>query len=569
MKKAAKPILTTDSSVRDQLQISGIRLHSSLRSRNLSFSDFVNTLQEFDCSGLLTVASILSWEIWLSPSTFPEPDDIGICRIYMPTIAALAVATCHDSVNPRFPTELDVRQLALELLGVSSPITETHYRDQVELPALKSALSSSTPFQTVRFDIKALRAIHALVSFARDIRAQWSFRTNYAWSIFRGWKIATFLDRRAKGFLHAVARLWNVELAHLALCGMTLLAMAQESRGLVSLSQPRALDSLPAKYGIDADVVKLVANRISRAPSEYQAWYQTEVLGYPELLRKYAASPLVATPLVSIEGSFKHIRSPLPAFAVPSPAHLMWYFQSAPFEAVQALSNSWDPDLRGKLGSAVSDYVYWMLCGTCGQENVISLDALFATADSAHADFAVIADNYVLIIESKTSVGNVEAKTVISMQHYVDIWERIWSAYAQCISTTSAAAFRLEPRLSSTTKFAYLVTFEEHICLEGAGLNAVAAAEGVFSSHHMTSIEAVTLQSLEDLLVQLGPKGLAETIEAKWTSGRHGEGLDQYVARRRTPGQPFSDRGYARADFLKFFKMEKVFKTIQERDRGG
>lgn len=550
----------------DEMQISGIRVRPSGGSGNLTFQQFVEELKRFDRSSLLAASSRISWNIWDSDVPLPESEDLFICRAYMPQIAVLAVATCDDSATPRFPTEPEATRLARELLGVRSAMSNLQYRDQIELPALEQALTSSALFKGIVQDRDSLVATHALVSFARDLRAQWAPRSVNPISIFRGWKIAKYLEDRAKGFQSAVKRLWKIELAHLAHCGMALLAMARDSGGLVSLADTSGLDGLPAHLGVDGDVVKLVANRLSRSRSQYEEWYQKDVLAYPELFRKYVPSPFVATPLVLINEEFHHIQAPPPAYVVPSPAHLLWYFQSAPFEAARALSGSWHPDLKPPLGEAVSDYVYWMLVGICGENNVIPLDALFGGSHSSRADFAVLAGEYVLIIESKTSVASAQAKSVMSMQDYVDIWERICAAYVQCTATTRAPEFRGDSRLKSAAKFVHLVTFEEQICLEGAALNAVAAAQGLFDAHGVSRVEAVTLENLEDLLVRLGPARLAEGIAEKWEGEKHGEGLYQYIARRHTSGKPYSDRSYAREEFLDFFKMEAVFDAIQQKD---
>jgi hypothetical protein len=486
----------------------------------------------------------------------------------MPTIAAIGLAVCNDNRDRRTPTELEMRALANDLLGVRSPISDEAFH-QAELQSLDRALRASAYFATVATTADGLRAVYAFISVARDLRAQWSFRANSPVGLLRAWATAVHLDARVPGFLEQLSAQWQIGLRDLLRCCAGLLTLAgsdDRTLGAFSLNSLGTEDVEP--FGISLDALRLVANRIGQPASYFNGWYRQRALTQPNSLRKYVPQPLVAEPLVTIDKSLKKYEAPRHSYLCPSPSHLVWRTQSIVVDGARSLGETWNPALKTEIGHAVSHYLGDVLVAICGRESVVDLDEVFGDAAPTHADFAVLLGNTAIIIESKTSLGTAAGKSIITPADYVESWERIWKAYLQCAHTPSAAKFRADRRLAGLTSFVYLVTFEEQMCVEAAALNAVAQVEGLFAAKRFTRAEAITIQELEDALVVYGPQRLAAEVAAKWDAGRHGDLLTAHLRGQPRPVTPFSDRSYMAAHSRALFGSERILDAIRAGDVG-
>lgn len=550
------------------MRIGGIGVRAGGSASDLRFEAFIGRLRHYSRSGIARVGAHISWTIWTTPAPDPEPPDWYMCRAYMPLISVLGVAVCNDHRDRKEPDEGDMRSLANELLGVRSPISEAADH-QTELTELRAALSASESFSAVAPTADALRAVYAFISIARDLRAQWGFRSVTPLGLLRAWATAQHLERRVPGFLDRFAAQWNIGLRDLLRCCSGLLTLGTndpKTLGAFALHSIGTAEVEP--FGITLDALRLVANRLGQPPAYFLSWYRNDVLPYRDSLRKYVPHPLVREPLVTIDASLKKYKAPTHSYLCPSPAHLVWKTQSLVMDAARALGDSWNVALKTEVGHALADFVRETLIGICGRDAVVDLDSVFGPAAPTHADFAVIVGTTAIIIESKTSLASAEGKSVISPTQYVESWGRIWKAYLQCVRTPSAHEFKSNFRLSKLTNFVFLVTFEEQMCVEAAALNSVGVADGIFRSGGVSHAEAVTVQELEDALVMFGPQRLAAAVTDKWAKGRHGDLLSAYLRGLPKPDRPFSNRNYAVRYSNELFGSERVLDAIRAADIG-
>jgi hypothetical protein len=543
------------------MNIGGITVRPGGSANDLRFESFVGRLRRFSRSDVASIATHISWTIWKTETPDPEPADWYLCRAFMPTIAVLGIAVCHDNRDRKVPTEHEMRALANDLLGVRAPISDERLRPQ-ELESLDHALRASAHFAKVATDADSLRAVHAFISVARDLRAQWSFRASTPAAFIRAWAVAANLEAQVPGFLKRLSGQWNIGLRDLLRCCFALLAIADDNPNTLGAFSLNALGTEEVEpYGISLEALRLVANRLGQPPGHFNEWYRGTVLAHPDSLRKYVPHPLVADPLVTIDHTLKkRYTAPRHSYLCPSPSHLIWRAQSIVVDAARAQG------LATEVGHAISKYVGDLLIGICGAEAVVNLDEVFGPESPTHADYAVLLGMTAIIIESKTSLGSAAGKSIITPGDYVESWHRIWEAYLQCARTPFATQFRGDRRLAGVTNFVYLVTFEEQMCIEAAALNSVAFADGLFRAEGFSRAEAVTLQELEDALVLYGPERLAAEVAAKWQSGHHGNLLSAHLRKRPQPGKPFSDRGYAAAHARELFGSERVLDAIRAGD---
>jgi hypothetical protein len=550
------------------MRIGGIGVHPGGSASDLRFEAFIDRLRTFSRSSIARVGAHISWTIWRTPAPSPEPPDWYVCRAYMPLISALGVAVCDDSGDRKVPTESDMRALANDLLGVRSPISEE--RDRVaELEELRAALNGTASLSGVAPTDDSLRAVHGFISVARDLRAQWSFRSVTPTGILRAWATAQHLERRVPGFLERLAAQWNIGLRDLLRCCSGLLALgANDPKTLGAFALQSVGTEEVEPFGITLDALRLVASRLGQPPAYFFSWYRDVVLPCRDSHRKYVPHPLVREPLVTIDASLTKYQAPPHSYLCPSPAHLVWKTQSLVTDSARALGATWNPALKTEVGHALADVVREMLVGVCGRDSVVDLDAVFGPAAPTHADFAVLVGTTAIIIESKTSLGTAEGKSVITPAQYVASWQRIWEAFLQCVRTPRATEFKSDARLAHITDFVFFVTFEEQMCVEAAALNAVGVADGVYRAEGVSHAEAVTLQELEDALVVFGPTKLSEAVREKWRNGRHGDLLSAFLRGQQRPRRPFSDRGYAARYSEELFGSQRVLDAIRAADVG-
>lgn len=486
----------------------------------------------------------------------------------MPLITTLGVAVCQDARDRKEPDERDMRALANDLMGVRIPISiENDRRSEIE--ELGRSLRQSASFASLAPNDDSLRAIHGYISYARELRAQWSFRAVTPVGLLRAWATACQLEIRVPGFLNRFAAQWNIGLRDLLRCCSGLLALGS--------NDPKTLGAFPLQnigteevepFGIDIDALRLVARRLGQAPSYFHSWYRREVLSYKDSHRKYVPHPLVREPLISIDSSLKRYDAPPHSYLCPSPAHLVWKTQTLVADTARVLGETWNPALKPEMGHALSSVAREMLVAVCGVESVVDLDAVFGSSAGTHADFAVVTGTTAIVIESTTSLGSAEGKSVITPSQYVESWRRIWEAILQCVRTPRASEFRSDPRLVGVTDFVYLVTFEEQMCVEAAALNSVGVADGLFEAEGVEHAEATTLQELEDALVVYGPSKLFEIIVGKWRARRHGDLLSAYLRACPRPGVPFSNRAHLERYSEELFGSQRLLDAIRAADRG-
>ncbi len=381
--------------------------------------------------------------------------------------------------------------------------------------------------------------------------------------------IAHHIEARAKGFIHQFERFWRSDLKGLLHASFGLIVLAEQNNvgGALTLNDLKISEDPPLAF--DQDLLCLVAQRLARSADGFHSWYRDVVRSFPDQLRKYVSHPFVSSPLILLDGAFKKYQGPSPSYICPSPAHLIWKVQAIPIDAARALAPDWkEADLLKEVGNALSDYLGAILRSTCGAENVIALDSLFAGQADKHADYAVVCGDRALIIESKSSLNSTLGKSIIAPADYVESWARIWGAYVQCARTPRSKEFRAHERLKGVKHFVHIATFEEQICPEGAALNQVARESGLFEKEGFSNAEAVPLQELEDLIVRFGPSRLFDGIVEKWASGAHDHLLSTFMSKQGRPATPHSDRGYLEQAAEQLFGSQKVLDAIRRNDLG-
>jgi len=267
-----------------------------------------------------------------------------------------------------------------------------------------------------------------------------------------------------------------------------------------------------------------------------------------------------------IDDSLRKYTAPPHSYLCPSPSHLLWKTLSIVRDGANELGKEWNPALKTEVGHAIADYLREVLIGVCGTEAVVDLDGVFGDEAPTHADFAVLFGTTALIIESKTSLGSAEGKSIVTPRDYVESWERIWKAYLQCARTPIASEFKADARLAKVTGFVHLVTFEEQMCVEAAALNAVGVEGGLFRSAGFGLAEAITIQELEDALVVFGPQRLATAVAEKWATGRHGHLLSAFLREQPKPERPHSDRSYSARYSDELFGTQRILEAIRAAD---
>jgi len=549
------------------MMVGGMEVIESGNTGDIEFATFIERLKNLQRSAVVRLATEESWSIWATGSSESETEDRFVTRVEMPTVAVLALAICDDGPSRMTPTRSEVIALGTDLLNVRSPISDDGAH-QSELESLRSALLNSQYFKKVAPKPGDLRAVYAFLTAAREIRAQWAFRTTGPAGLARAWALAQGIEKAEPGFLAHFESEWGATLREVLLSVVALLNIAGSNNptlpGAFSLNVPTPETTLC--FGIPVARLQKVASRLSTSASFFPGWFETASQTLHATSLKFLPQPLAITPFVEIEASREGPGLLPPAFVAPSPSHMMWRAQSIVLDVARVL-NQTNNRMNDAIGAAVASYVGDFLRALCGPQNVVNLDEVFGSKDKSHADFAVLVGTTAILVESKTSIGGAMNKSVISPGGYVTTWSRIWHAYLQCVSTSRAAKFKTHPVFSAVTDFIHIATFEEHLCVESGALNAIAVHDGLFKEERFACAEALTVQEFEDALVIYGPEGLADEISFKWQSRKFDQPLGTYLRTRPTPKRPFSDRSYSKEIHLNFFKSTGVLDAMRATDQ--
>jgi hypothetical protein len=270
---------------------------------------------------------------------------------------------------------------------------------------------------------------------------------------------------------------------------------------------------------------------MARTCDEFSEWYEQANSQVHEFYRKFVPHPLVMSPLIKVDDSFKGAPSRGGIYICPSPNHIIWRIQASIIDAIRDLpvrvGSIAGENLKSELGDCLSDYLFDLLLKVCGKENVLKIDE-HAGDKEKHADFILVDGEVAIVVECKTSLGSTLAKSVVAPSAIVNLWERLHDAYVQCATTIRSDIWKSHPRLLSVKKIASIVSFDEILCPDGPAFNGFAREAGVLADIQLELVEAISIREFEELIGTLGIAQLFTLIQQKWAANKHDELLDTY-----------------------------------------
>jgi len=514
-----------------QQDILGVVVGQTAARKNLTYAEIVDAISSIDKTEILLKASSALWHIWKHETPPPgREEDYELCRAYLGRIAAIAAGRCGSGSQLGNFGEAELIQLAGEFLGVTDAITDTVFFNQEEVPRFRDAIQNHDAFKNKIPSQDVLRGYAARLVFIRTLRSQWDFRSVSMNGVLRSWDIVGRLNSDHGGqVFERLKRTLNIELKDYVRAGFAILAVANNKTPGVISGQELLIDSDVARVlNLDKDALLLVANRLSRSCVEFSEWHCDVMKSIPEPYRKYAPHPLVSSPLIRLDQTFRGWIDGEKGYLCPSPPHLLWKVQSSCVDAIRDLAPTGGQNLMADLGECLSDYLCDFLSLVCGKENVVRLDDV-SDNSKKHADFVVVVGELALVIESKTSLGSTLAKSIATPEDIVDVWARLHSAYRQCAHTINSDVWEKHSQLGKAKRFVSIVCFDEVFCPDGAAFNSFAVSCGIWGELGIGPVEAISLQDFEQFMSQLGPGQLGYIIQAKWYYKRHGDMLRSFI----------------------------------------
>lgn len=531
-----------DEEVSDSQSVLGISLKKTAGYKSTQYTEFASTVAAANRAAILNEISRVLWHIWNhnAPPRGRE-SEYALCRAYLSRVAAIAAGRSQATAGTTTINEHVLIELAGQFSGIIDSITDRSFFAQEELPKFTDAIKKHEAFKNGILDQNFLQGHAARLTLIRTMRSQWDFQGVQPKGLLRAWNIANRLDNwHGLQILPRLSRNLNIELKDYLRAGFAILTAGNSTTpGLITEHFLRCDSTVANTLNLDKDALLLVADRMSRSFDEFSTWNDEVIAQFPDPYRKYAPHPLVSSPLIRLNSTFRDWNATDRAFLCPSPPHLLWRIQSSSIDSICNLKYEDGVDIRAELGEAISEYLFEFLVLTCGRESVVDLDEIYGNKkrprgkrdnQKKHADYVVMAGNLAIIIESKTSIGSSLAKSIASPEEIVDTWSRIHSAYRQCAHTIHSDVWTKHAALAKAERFVSIVCFDELLCPEGAAFNDYAVASGVWKDLDVGSAEVMSLQEMEEFISRLGPAQLGFLIQAKWYRRQHGALFHTFIA---------------------------------------
>lgn len=494
----------------------------------MRYGDFVQRVARYRASSVTDTCATILWDLFGRSLSPDSQQDLALLRAYGGRISV--VAEIHGSeLNLPEATGGDLFRLAHDFLETDEGSLELEFQASERL-ALTEGWRRSPLLGRYALPEECMLEATQARTIARMMRAQWEVTSVHSHALARGWELVRRVHRRAPNLdpIGYLKRALGMEPHVFLRSAFALLSMCIACRGRFDLRESPIGESLSARWGFSSTDLLFVADRMSLHREDLLRWESDSVDLLPELLRRYAPTPLIRSPFIQRRADASAPTAERGRYVAPCPGSLQLAIQNWCLHTIREAPGRAGP-FAVELGRAVEDYLFDFLATAAGQENVTRVDSV--TGGGRRADIIVALGSRAFVVESKSLLGSSRAKAVAEVSGSIDIWERVYGAFEQCACTVKdQSLWRSQPKLSAVSEVISLVCFDESLTIEGTTFGSLSACTGIAEALGVGRIETLTLQYLESVVGWYGLEGLFDLISEKWASGKRGDDLSAFIA---------------------------------------
>lgn len=295
-------------------------------------------------------------------------------------------------------------------------------------------------------------------------------------------------------------------------------AVTCDSTGGVIIERPID-DEFHAKYDVDIDVLRLAAFKLSTTRADLQRWVQEIQDSFPEGVRQFVPTPLLTTPLLSLE------TPGLAPYVCPSIHH----FISAVRDRVRKVISQ-DGGMPTNASQLYGDYLvdYIKAAALAASVDVFDIDDM-EPGTERRADLLFVERDRGLIVEVKRSVATGGlSKHMLYPRGIVAVLSHLLGAFRQCQATLWRRPWRRNGL--QLNRLAAIILVDEPVAGEGAVFSELLSSQTVVD----LPFDVMSVVDFENALGTLGVRGLVELLIDKW--GKRLQGIPLQLFARNVCG---------------------------------
>lgn len=508
----------------------------------MKYSELVQKIRKYKRRSILDSGTYACWDVWQNGPTeinTIQSQEAFLIRAYASRIVAISAATGNDHRRSDANPDI-ILALCNDFLAVEDIHSRTDVFEEEEVAPMQKALLAIDFFKEHATDYDLIKKCAAQIFIQRLLRSQWEFRQHRPDSIVRSWMIFKALNERLQGapeqLIEKMSGLNPKELPRIgffiySLAGLT---KGEVPIGRISVREVKIAEEIRNRLNLSNDKIKKVARDFSINFSDLRTWHN-KVSAEVEYYRKYSAHPFVVSPLLTDRtiGDYENL------FYGPSPHHLVWKTKQY---LVDSLAEAGLKNLRNELGLAREDYIKKFLKSLSNVE-VIELNEVLHNPRHKYPDFLLKVRDKGLLIESKGALTSAWGVTLARPKDVAEMWRRLFEGISQCqdfIDNKDKYSFS-----NDISEIASIVCVSTEVLAEGAIFSLFGFESGLLSDRNAKNFEIMSLQQMEDYLLELGPEEVYCGIFNKWKNGLIEQSFSTFYNEYFKPkAKPYSDRTF-------------------------
>ncbi|WP_447970366.1 hypothetical protein [Nitrospira sp. M1] len=426
-----------------------------------------------------------------------------VMRAYGPKIILLGLSAAN---NHRTITinSVQFHNLCHDYLGLPETVNYPEFIN-AEAQEIHKTLEQQGWLDQRYLNLDILKRCCLDIFVSRSIGSQSKgYKSNMS-EIYTDYGLLERLDERSSGDVAIISeKTFGLNLLQLYRASFFLYAMANASRnkGRIDFEDFRAEAALLNTLQISEEQIKALAKQLSFPEENLRCDWFNPLKDFHPMHQKYHPDPLSAKPLICLRGSNKK------QFILPSPRSFTRSLRSAIYGSILQCSQF------SVLGDVIEVHIQNALENIFGSDSVSKIEH-----EGKKADIFLQLKKINLIIETKTAIASVEARSIMRPEDINNIWERFYNASVQCSESIKKLATPAKINIP-------VILVADHITAEAMPFLLFAHRSGLLKDLGIEGIQYLSWNALENTLSGISIEQFEKTLIDNYEKLAHAEVAD-------------------------------------------
>ncbi len=438
------------------------------KSSNITFLQLISLLKKYKKKSIYSVSRKLIWDIFsqekICPSIYTR-----ILNTYIPKIIILSIANSNNLNNKLKVTFKRLYDISLNYIHISESISDHSFlvKEDIEITA---ALQSKGDIPEKYISSSYINGTAKHLFLARSVRQQFEMSQYSFNEILMVYDILTRLQNGSEVFNEKFIEIFGISVLHFMRSIVSIMSLAIKKRGMIDFDKITIEEGYEEKYGINIATCKNVALSLATDESSIKKWYADRVKTSNKYYQKYETYPLHKSAILAINSD---------NFLICSPSlYIRGSIEYILYKVQGKIDN---------LGDIIEDHIYYGLQNIFGNDSITKIPK---NKSDPSADFKIEFDDFIIIVECKSSIGNHTNLSRLSPLIISQSWEKLYHASKQC--SASVKEF-----VGCNKEILTVVLIAQNIFAESISYELFARRSGIYTDLGIDHIEFISWQDLQ------------------------------------------------------------------------